>query len=85
MHKAEVEDAKKAADKIKAEWKDKGVSIGERGIRSNSLTGTQRRKFVEADIKAARKERLEKTADERAKLGATLREAKESLDLVRDL
>lgn len=85
LRASEVESAQKAADAIRLDWKDKGVSIDERNIRTDSVGGTQRRKFVEADIKAARKERLAATADERAKLGATLREAKASLDLVRDL
>jgi hypothetical protein len=61
------------------------VSIDERGIRSDSFTGTQRRKAIADDIRTAQKERMAITADERATLGATLREAKESLDLVRDL
>ena len=43
------------------------------------IGGTQRRKFVEADIKAAQKVRQDKTAEERAKLGETLRTANVSL------
>lgn len=81
----EVTDAAKAVDAIRLDWKDRGVSIDENNIRSDSFTGTERRKFIEADVKAARKERMAATADERAKLAGTLREAKASLDLVRGL
>ena len=83
LKKAEVEEADAMAVAIKAVWKDRGVSIDERGIRSDNFTGTQRRKFIEDDIKQARKERQAITAEERAKLGSTLREAKAQLDLVR--
>ena len=85
LKKAEVEEADAMAVAIKAVWKDRGVSIDERGIRSDNFTGTQRRKFIEDDIKQARKERQAITVEERAKHVVTLREAKTNLDLVREL
>jgi hypothetical protein len=83
LRTAEVESAQTAADTIKAKWKDQGVSIDEKGIRTDNLGDQQRRKFVEVDIKTARTERLAKTAEERAKLIATLGETRETLALVR--
>ena len=85
LKKAEVEEATAMSVAIKAEWKDRGVSIDDRGIRSDSFTGTQRRKAIQDDIRTARKERMAITAEERAKHVVTLREAKTNLDLVRDL
>lgn len=85
LRAVEVTAAKKAAEDIRAEWKDKGVSIDERGVRTDSLDGTQRRKFIEADIRTAHKERMAKTADEREKHATTLAEANASLDNIRDL
>ena len=85
LQAAEVEAAKISAADIKAGWRDRGVSIDENGIRSDSFTGTERRKLVAFDIKAAHMERKAATEDERAKLTTLLREAKTSLDLIRDL
>jgi len=81
----EAKAASLASEAAHLEWRDRGVSIDESNIRTDSMGGTNRRRFIEADIRNARKARLEKTAEERAKLAATLREAKASLDLVRDL
>ena len=84
LRAAEVKEADAMSIAIRAEWKDRGVSIDERGIRSSEITDTQRRTSIDADIKQARKERQAITAEERAELTATLRDAKAQLDLVRE-
>ena len=43
LRKAEVEEASAMSVAIRGEWKDRGVNIDERGIRSSEITDTQRR------------------------------------------
>lgn len=84
MRAASVTAVEKHRDKITAEYADLGMVEHESGRgRLDTLGADRRKKMIDGAIKTFRKTLNAETADERAKLLAEQRAARETLDLVR--
>ena len=81
-----VEAVREHREKVTSEYADFGMTANDSGQgRIDTLGVTRRKKMIEASVSTFQKEANAATAEERTKMLAEMREAKATLNLVRDV